>query len=379
MVNSATKSHDRPSGTESKTSTTSSSLSSSSTAAGPKEKKTKKVKRNSVAPTTTTTTTKKNKSKRTTSENAATSTKVAAKAKLAKDVSSKTEKNAISKQSTSNKKSKNSTTKKSAPSQKTNQEPDIQLQARPSRLGRKHKIQPDGDTWVEKLAVAESLDNATGGAMKLVVRSYYKNTTTGQRTWDEPPSGASRIAPASAEMRRMAELQVQEMHVVGVPSSGRQIADDDSDASSSWSMASTVSGGSSSRSNRSRRSNVSTKSSSSSSKSKTKNKVKFFGSTSGVNQSSPIPRRKHSRRTKPIIEYKPGSKLIALKAKHDALTKDAVEREMLAQQYRQELLRSAQSSSRSRSRSQPQSQKEKPKMWYEKMDSCYNYLLCCGA
>ena len=82
------------------------------------------------------------------------------------------------------------------------------FQARPSpRVGK--NVQADGDTWQETLAVCEAPDGS-----KLVIRSYYQNVRNGKRVWDEPPSGASNIKPATDEMRRMAQLQMQEMQVV---------------------------------------------------------------------------------------------------------------------------------------------------------------------
>lgn len=83
------------------------------------------------------------------------------------------------------------------------------FQARPSqRLGRNAPgvAQADGSTWQEYIAVCEVQE-------KLQVRSYFQNLTTGKRVWDEPPSGASNIIPASEEMRRMAALQLDELYV----------------------------------------------------------------------------------------------------------------------------------------------------------------------
>eukprot|EP00535_Pseudo-nitzschia_heimii_P009852 CAMPEP_0197173988 /NCGR_PEP_ID=MMETSP1423-20130617/709_1 /TAXON_ID=476441 /ORGANISM="Pseudo-nitzschia heimii, Strain UNC1101" /LENGTH=303 /DNA_ID=CAMNT_0042622877 /DNA_START=159 /DNA_END=1067 /DNA_ORIENTATION=+ len=124
-----------------------------------------------------------------------------------------------------------------------------------NRLGKQtdRLIQADGDTWHEFFAVSEKPNHAktsnassrssrrfslfgkndkkkenskkkstksrrnssdTGDGNNLVIRSYYQNNRTGKRVWDEPPSGASNIVPASQEMRSMAELQLDEMHVV---------------------------------------------------------------------------------------------------------------------------------------------------------------------
>ncbi|KAL3908448.1 MAG: hypothetical protein SGILL_008476 [Bacillariaceae sp.] len=83
------------------------------------------------------------------------------------------------------------------------------FQARPSRsLGRNAPgvAQADGSSWQEYLAVCEIQE-------KLQVRSYFENLTTGKRVWDEPPSGASHIIPATEEMRRMATMQLDDLYV----------------------------------------------------------------------------------------------------------------------------------------------------------------------
>jgi len=64
----------------------------------------------------------------------------------------------------------------------------------------------DGDTWQETLAVCEM-------AGKLTIRSYYTNRRTRERKWDEPPSGASSVLNATETMRRMANVQLQEMQI----------------------------------------------------------------------------------------------------------------------------------------------------------------------
>jgi hypothetical protein len=51
------------------------------------------------------------------------------------------------------------------------------------------------------------------GHVKMKIRSYYSNRRTGERVWDEPPSGARKIVPATEEMRKMAEVQLREMHI----------------------------------------------------------------------------------------------------------------------------------------------------------------------
>lgn len=120
-----------------------------------------------------------------------------------------------------------------------------------NRMGKKRTdelIQADGDTWQEYLAVSEKINRAASkkskrsgglsslfgrkkkedtksesnidGNSTLVIRSYFENTRTGEKIWDEPPSGASDILPASEEMRRMAELQLNEVQVVVTPPAG---------------------------------------------------------------------------------------------------------------------------------------------------------------
>jgi hypothetical protein len=64
----------------------------------------------------------------------------------------------------------------------------------------------DGSTWQEFLAVAEL-------QAKLQIRSYYENRTTGKRVWDEPPTGASHIIPATKEMHKMATIQLDELYI----------------------------------------------------------------------------------------------------------------------------------------------------------------------
>jgi hypothetical protein len=91
------------------------------------------------------------------------------------------------------------------------------FEARPTnRLGKDHKIVADGDTWQEMMAVCEAPEEAPGDedSGRLVIRSYYQSIRTNERVWDEPPSGATNVIPASDEMRRMATLQLEELHVV---------------------------------------------------------------------------------------------------------------------------------------------------------------------
>lgn len=127
-----------------------------------------------------------------------------------------------------------------------------------NRLGKKRTdklIRADGDTWQEYLSVCEkgriekgrpekgrraaafSLfgkkkkmtsietntntngndnDNSKGNGndiSNLMIRSYFQNTRTKKKVWDEPPSGASHIVPASEEMRLMAQHQLGELYV----------------------------------------------------------------------------------------------------------------------------------------------------------------------
>jgi hypothetical protein len=130
---------------------------------------------------------------------------------------------------------------------------DEAFDARPAvtlKLGKKRTdelIIADGDTWDEYLAVCEkantraSTNGGGGGALSffgkkkntnnkkgstsssssattnnnnnLTIRSYFQNRRTGKKVWDEPPSGASKIVPASEEMRRMADIQLDELYV----------------------------------------------------------------------------------------------------------------------------------------------------------------------
>jgi hypothetical protein len=48
-------------------------------------------------------------------------------------------------------------------------------------------------------------------AQRLTLRPYFQSQNTGQRVWDEPPSGASNIVYATAESRKMAQAQLEEM------------------------------------------------------------------------------------------------------------------------------------------------------------------------
>jgi len=94
----------------------------------------------------------------------------------------------------------------------------------------------DNDTWQETLSVVE------GANSTVLIRSFYVNTRTQQREWDEPPSGASNILQASEEMRRMAELQLQDMQIA--TEGGPDTATDNSVAASAKATASTSTGAS---------------------------------------------------------------------------------------------------------------------------------------
>ena len=72
-----------------------------------------------------------------------------------------------------------------------------------------NETEGDGDIWQEKLAVCES--STSEGNPKLLIRSYYRNNRTGDRVWDEPPSGASQVNYATPDMRRMAQVQLTEL------------------------------------------------------------------------------------------------------------------------------------------------------------------------
>ena len=71
--------------------------------------------------------------------------------------------------------------------------------------------QSDGDLWQEKLAVCEGTTPA--GEPKLLIRSFYRNKRTGDRVWDEPPSGASSVVHATSDMRKKAEMQKEELEL----------------------------------------------------------------------------------------------------------------------------------------------------------------------
>lgn len=71
--------------------------------------------------------------------------------------------------------------------------------------------QSDGDIWQEKFAVCEGA--TPEGDAKLLIRSFYRNTRTKDRVWDEPPSGAGTVLHATSQMRNRAETQKQELQL----------------------------------------------------------------------------------------------------------------------------------------------------------------------
>ena len=73
-------------------------------------------------------------------------------------------------------------------------------------------VATDGDIWQEKLAVCEGSTDA--GEPRLLIRSYYRNSRTQDRVWDEPPSGAGTVLHANSEMRSKAEAQKQELQML---------------------------------------------------------------------------------------------------------------------------------------------------------------------
>ena len=65
------------------------------------------------------------------------------------------------------------------------------------------KIDVFGPTPKEEALAAAS--------QRLTLRPYFQSQNTGQRVWDEPPSGASNIVYATPEARKMAQAQLEEM------------------------------------------------------------------------------------------------------------------------------------------------------------------------
>lgn len=69
----------------------------------------------------------------------------------------------------------------------------------------------DGDIWQEKLAVCEGVTVA--GEPRLLIRSFYLNSRTTNRVWDEPPSGAGTVLHATSDMRKTAEMKKEELQM----------------------------------------------------------------------------------------------------------------------------------------------------------------------
>lgn len=57
----------------------------------------------------------------------------------------------------------------------------------------------------------DNQDDIAAASQRLTIRPYFQSQRTGQRIWDEPPSGASTIVYATPEARRMAHAQLDEM------------------------------------------------------------------------------------------------------------------------------------------------------------------------
>ncbi len=53
--------------------------------------------------------------------------------------------------------------------------------------------------------------DVAAASQRLTLRPYFQSRNTGQRVWDEPPSGASNILYATSEARKMAKAQLEEM------------------------------------------------------------------------------------------------------------------------------------------------------------------------
>uniref|UniRef100_A0A7S2VBC6 Uncharacterized protein n=1 Tax=Entomoneis paludosa TaxID=265537 RepID=A0A7S2VBC6_9STRA len=82
-------------------------------------------------------------------------------------------------------------------------------QARPSQRTVGMEINHDGVVWKERLAVVEGV--TPEGNPQLHLRSYFRDATTHERVWDEPPSGASHVEFATPAMRNFAQEQMREL------------------------------------------------------------------------------------------------------------------------------------------------------------------------
>lgn len=70
------------------------------------------------------------------------------------------------------------------------------------------------DTIIDSMTDGDNDDNdddIAAASQRLTIRPYFQSQRTGQRVWDEPPSGASTIVYATPEARRMAYAQLEEM------------------------------------------------------------------------------------------------------------------------------------------------------------------------
>jgi hypothetical protein len=78
------------------------------------------------------------------------------------------------------------------------------------------RVEEDADRAAAAAAAAEEEEEEEeGAAPALALRSYFQSGRTGQRVWDEPPSGASNVVFATEEVRRMAEVQMRDLQVSG--------------------------------------------------------------------------------------------------------------------------------------------------------------------
>jgi hypothetical protein len=69
------------------------------------------------------------------------------------------------------------------------------------------------DRWEEWLTVCEVVNPRTQ-QNQLEIRSFFESTTTKEKVWDEPPSGAVNIVWASDEAKEMAAAQILDLQIV---------------------------------------------------------------------------------------------------------------------------------------------------------------------
>lgn len=81
------------------------------------------------------------------------------------------------------------------------------------------------DKWVEWLTVCEVVDPRTQ-QNKLEIRSFFESTTTREKVWDEPPSGAVNIVWASDEAKEMAAAQILDLQIVKGDENSKNSEDD---------------------------------------------------------------------------------------------------------------------------------------------------------